>query len=181
MILEYVARPEKEYNPTFIRGRLGRIEVNPSNDNPIIWYEDTATGETKGFEPELVVLAQAILPQITEELAEILGIDSDENGFVKIPDKLLQPMDTTRPGVLASGCVCRPRDIPDSVVQASAVAGRPSEVLTAVVRAKGRILCGTNPMDRERAGAGGTVEWCQFGAGQEASRKGVVGIGVAMR
>lgn len=131
---EYIARARKEYNVTYVRGRPGRIEVNPNNDNPIVWCEDTTTGEIKAFETELVVLAQAMIPQITKELAEILGIELDENGFVEIPDRLLQPTDTTRVGVLACGYVHSPRDIPDSVVQASGAAGRAAELLTAALR-----------------------------------------------
>jgi len=126
---EYITRAKQEYDVTYIRGRPGRIEVNSKNDNPVIWYEDTTTGEIKRFEAELVVLAQAMVPQISEELAEILGIELDENGFAKIPNKLLQPLDTTRPGVFACGYVHSPRDIPDSVVQASGAAGRAAQVI----------------------------------------------------
>jgi len=126
---EYIARAKKEYNVTYIRSRPGRIEVNPDNDNPIIWYEETTTGEVKRFEAEIVVLAQAMVPQITKELAKILGIELDEDGFVKVPDKLLQPLDTTRPGIFACGYVHSPRDIPDSVTQASGAAGRAAEAI----------------------------------------------------
>jgi heterodisulfide reductase subunit A-like polyferredoxin len=126
---EYIARAKKEYNVTYIRGRPGRIEVNPKNDNPIIWYEETTSGEVKSFEAELVVLAQAMVPQITQDLAKILGIELDENGFVKIPDKLVQPLDTTKPGIFACGYVHSPRDIPDSVTQASGAAGRAAEAI----------------------------------------------------
>ena len=127
---EYIGRAKEDYNVTYIRGRPGRIEVNPKNGNTIIWYEETTTGEIKRFEAELVVLAQAMIPQITKELAEILGIELDENGFVKAPDKLLQPLDTTKPGIFACGYVHSPRDIPDSVTQASGAAGRAAEALT---------------------------------------------------
>ncbi len=126
---EYIARAKKEYNVTYIRGRPGRIEVNPENDNPIIWYEETTSGEIKSFEAELVVLAQAMVPQITPDLAKILGIDLDENGFVKAPEKLLKPLDTSRPGIFACGYVHSPRDIPDSVTQASGAAGRAAEAI----------------------------------------------------
>lgn len=127
---EYIARAKKEYNVTYIRGRPGRIEVNHENDNPIIWYEDTASGEIKKFEAEIVVLAQAMIPQITKELAEVLGIELDENGFVKTPSELSQPLDTTKLGIFACGYVHSPRDIPDSVTQASGAAGRVAEVMT---------------------------------------------------
>ncbi len=126
---EYIARAKKEYNVTYVRGRPGRIEVNPKNDNPVIWYEETISGEVKSFEAELVVLAQAMVPQITKELADLLGIELNEDGFVKIPDKLLQPLDTTKPGIFACGYVHSPRDIPDSVTQASGAAGRTAEAI----------------------------------------------------
>ncbi len=126
---EYIARAKKEYNVTYVRGRPGRIEVNPKNDNPVIWYEETISGEVKSFEADLVVLAQAMVPQITKELADLLGIELNEDGFVKIPDKLLQPLDTTKPGIFACGYVHSPRDIPDSVTQASGAAGRTAEAI----------------------------------------------------
>jgi heterodisulfide reductase subunit A-like polyferredoxin len=126
---EYIARAKKEYNVTYVRGRPGRIEVNPKNENPVIWYEETISGEVKSFEAELVVLAQAMVPQITKELADLLGIELNEDGFVKIPDKLLQPLDTTKPGIFACGYVHSPRDIPDSVTQASGAAGRTAEAI----------------------------------------------------
>ena len=127
---EYIARAKKEYNVTYIRGRPGRIEVNPENDNPIIWYEETVSGQVKCFETELVVLAQAMIPQITGDLAKVLGVELDEDGFVKVPDKLAQPLDTTKPGIFACGYVHSPRDIPDSVTQASGAAGRAAEAIT---------------------------------------------------
>jgi heterodisulfide reductase subunit A-like polyferredoxin len=126
---EYIARAKKEYNVTYVRGRPGRIEVNPENDNPVIKYEETTTGEVKEFEAELVVLAQAMVPQITKELAKTLGIKLTEDGFVEVPDKMVQPLDTTRPGIFACGYVHSPRDIPDSVTQASGAAGRAAEAI----------------------------------------------------
>ena len=127
---EYTTRAKEEYNVTYIRGRPGRIEVNPQNQNPIVWYEDTTTGETKRFETELVILCQAMIPSRgTKELAEVLGISLEEYGFVEIPDKLSHPVDSTKPGIFACGYVHSPRDIPDSVVQASGAAARVAEVL----------------------------------------------------
>ncbi len=126
---EFVARAKGEYNVTYIRSRPGKIDVAP-NGNPIVWYEDTTTGETKTFETELVVLCQALIPSRgIGELANILGMNLDTHGFVDIPDKIFHPLDTTRTGILACGYVHSPRDIPDSVVQASAAAARIAETL----------------------------------------------------
>ena len=129
---EYVTRAKEEYNVTYIRGRPGRIDLNAVNGNPIIWYEDTITGETKTFEAELAILSQALVPSKgIEELASILGISLDKYGFAEIPDKLFSPLDTTRPGIFACGYAHSPRDIPDSVVQGSAAAGRAAEATAA--------------------------------------------------
>jgi len=135
---EYIARAKNEYNVTYIRGRPGRIEVSHENDNPVIWYEETTSGEIKNFEVELVVLAQAMIPQINDELAKTLGIELDKEGFAKIPDKLLQPLDTTKPGIFACGYVHSPRDIPDSVTQASGAAGRAAEEIASLSSLRGK-------------------------------------------
>jgi len=129
---EYVTRAKEEYNVTYIRGRPGRIDLNTANGNPIIWYEDTVTGETQTFEAELVILSQALVPSKgIEELASILGISLDKYGFADTPDKLSYPLDTTRPGIFACGYAHSPRDIPDSVVQGSAAAARAAEATAA--------------------------------------------------
>jgi len=130
---EYVTRAKEEYNTAYIRGRPGRVDVN-ENGNPIIWYEDTTTGETKKFETELVILCQAMVPSRgIEKLAEALGISLDEHGFAEIPDKLFRPLDTTRAGIFVCGYAHSPRDIPDSVVQASGAAARVAELVPAEV------------------------------------------------
>ena len=126
---EYIARARDEYNVTYVRGRPARIDV-AENGNPIIWYEDTATRETKTFETELVILSQALVPSVgVQELAARLGITLDEYGFVEIPDRLSHPLDSSRAGIFACGYAHSPRDIPDSVVQASGSAARAAEVL----------------------------------------------------
>jgi heterodisulfide reductase subunit A len=128
---EYILRAKDEYDVTYIRGRPGRIDVNPDNQNPIVWYEDTTTAETTNMEVELVILCQAMIPSRgTEELAGTLGIELNEYGFVEMPDRLLHPVDTTRPGIFACGYVHSPRDIPDSVVQGSGAAARVAELLS---------------------------------------------------
>jgi len=126
---EYIARASQEYGVTYVRGRPANIDV-AQNGNPIIWYEDTATRETKTFETELVILCQALVPSDgINELASRIGIALDEHGFVEIPDRLSRPLDTSKPGVFACGYAHSPRDIPDSVVQASGSAARAAEVI----------------------------------------------------
>jgi heterodisulfide reductase subunit A len=128
---EYVARANREYGVTYVRGRPGKVEVNAENQNPIVRYEDTIGGGQKALEAELVVLCQAMIPSRgLKDLAIALGVALDEHGFAKTSDKLRRPLDTSRPGIFACGYAHSPRDIPDSVVQGSAAAGRAAEVIS---------------------------------------------------
>jgi heterodisulfide reductase subunit A len=126
---KYIQRARDEYNVTYIRSRPGEIKED-AEGNPVLWYEDTTTGEVKSLTAGLVVLAQALLPSRgNEALSEIVGAPLDDYGFFQIEDKLLRPMDTVRPGVFACGFCQSPQDIPDSVTQASGAAARVAEVL----------------------------------------------------
>ena len=84
----------------------------------------------KEMEVDLVVLCQALVPRRGQaELAEVLGIELDEHGFVRVPQRLSEPVATSRPGVFACGYCQAPSDIPESVVQASGAAARVAEAL----------------------------------------------------
>ena len=127
---EYINRAKKEYKVQYIRSRPGRITENHETGNPVLWYEDTQTREVRELEVGLVILCQAMIPHgSNKELTGLLKIETDEFGFVKIPDKLSRPMDTTVPGILACGFCQYSQDIPDSVVQASGAAARAAEIL----------------------------------------------------
>ena len=109
---EYIARARDEYNVTYVRGRPARIDV-AENGNPIIWYEDTTTRETKTFETDLVILSQALVPSVSvRELAARLGVTLDEYGFVGIPDRLSRPLDTSRAGNLRLRLCSQPSGYP---------------------------------------------------------------------
>jgi heterodisulfide reductase subunit A len=73
----------------------------------------------------MVVLACAMIPsEGTPELAGALGVEVAPDGFFKIPDPLGNPLSSTREGVFVCGCASGPKDIPDSVAQASAAGAR---------------------------------------------------------
>jgi heterodisulfide reductase subunit A len=130
---EYVTRAEREYGVEYVRARPARLEEQPETRNVTVIHEDTTTRTPTRRTFDLVVLCQALVPSGgVEELAARLGVELDEHGFIRTPDPLWAPVDTTRPGVLAVGYAAGPQDIPDSVVSASAAAGRVAELLHAV-------------------------------------------------
>ncbi len=135
---EYIIRAREEYNVSYIRSRPGKITADEGSGNPIVWYDETVFGEAgdpvrrvTSMGVELVVLCQALVPHsVHQEIGEKLGLELDDSGFLAIPDKLVRPVDTSVAGIFACGFCQTPQDIPDSVVQASAAAGRVAELLT---------------------------------------------------
>lgn len=94
------------------------------NGNIVVMYEDTYTGEVEEKEFDLVVLSTAIIPSQIGDLAEILDIELDKNGFIKEKDVVFAPFETSREGIYVAGCSQAPKDIPDSVAQGCAAAAK---------------------------------------------------------
>lgn len=108
-----------EEGVNYYRGRPSRIE--PGNESIEATFENTLEEPNKQItrEYDMVVLAPAVIPnEGTQELADTLGIETGPHGFIKTIAET--GIKTTREGVYAAGCVSGPRDIPDSVSQASA-------------------------------------------------------------
>ena len=124
---EYVGRAEKEYQVTYVRGRVAEI-IQDRSQNPIICSENTETGEILRMPVDLAVLATSLIPREgVEKLAQILGVKLDHYRFFQIDP--LSPTDTSKPGIFVCGYCAGPADIPESVAQASAAAARAAEVV----------------------------------------------------
>ncbi|MGQ9604333.1 MAG: FAD-dependent oxidoreductase [bacterium] len=121
---EFYLRGKNQTKIEFIRSSPSRISMDKEG-RLLIRHEDPSTARPSTIAAEMVVLAAAMIPSKgTEELARILGIEIDQDGFFKIPHPLSDPTSTTREGIFACGCASGPKDIPDSVAQASAAAAR---------------------------------------------------------
>ncbi len=124
---EYIARGEREYNISYIRGRVAKI-TEDHDGNPVVWYEETESSKTKKMTVDLAVLATSLMPRKgVQELAKVLDVELDEYNFFKTAP--LNPLDTTRAGIFVCGCCREPTDIPESVVQASGAAERAAETV----------------------------------------------------
>ncbi len=108
----------------YLRGRPSRV-YGLTDGRLAVEYEDTEKGEVRTDHVDMVVLSSAIIPSSdNKKLAEILEISLDEYGFFDSRDLLTAPLDTTRKGIYMAGCAQSPKDIPDSVSQASGAAAR---------------------------------------------------------
>lgn len=107
-------------------------EVYQRDGKLILKGEDTLLGKPYELEADLVVLACGIGPsEGAKELASVLGLEVDEHGFFKEANPL-DPVVSTRPGVFLAGCCQGPKDISDSVAQASGAAARALALISRV-------------------------------------------------
>jgi len=134
---EFVNRARDEWGVKYIRSRPGEIREDARTKSLAIWYDDTLTREIKTLaDIDLVVLCSALTPRASnKKLAEITGVELDDCGFFKVTHPFLAPVDSTVPGIFVCGYCQSPKDIPDSVAQASAAAARAAESL-AVLQAQ---------------------------------------------
>jgi len=91
----------------------------------LIRCEDTLIGRSREIPADMVILCNAIEPQRDAgQVARILGLSRSPDGFFLERHPKLDPVGTTTDGLFVAGCAQGPKDIPDSVAQASAAAAR---------------------------------------------------------
>ncbi len=126
---EYVERA-KRMGIKFTRCRPAKVEEQTSG-KLLLGYVDEDTQRYGEGEFDLVVLSSGLEPpKGVRELAETFGTALDENGFART-----MPFDTVatnREGVYVCGPFSQPKDIPETVVEASGAAARAMVDLAAV-------------------------------------------------
>jgi len=126
----YYERAKKEYGVRFIRSMISRVAEKPRTKNLLLIYVDSE-GRIKEEEFDLVVLSVGLNPsQGAKELAQQLGLELDSYGFCKTGE--FSPLQTNRPGVYVCGAFQGPKDIPETVAQASAAVTGASTLLADV-------------------------------------------------
>ena len=116
---QFKNRAADEYGIRFTRFKVPMVEV-AGPDALSIKYQD-ADGSWKTGEYDIVVLSVGLNPPALDAL-QAAGVELDEYGFVKT--EVSTPIDTTVEGILACGSASGPKDIPETVAQASGAAAR---------------------------------------------------------
>lgn len=107
----------------YIRGRVSKIY--PRGDKLMVDGADTLLGVPVEVEADLVVLATAMVPsQKSNELAKVLSIATDKDGFFQEAHPKLRPVETSTAGIFLAGSCQGPKDIPDTVAQAGGAAAK---------------------------------------------------------
>ncbi len=158
---EFVQRAQEEENVVYLRGRPAK--VYQEGDKLVVWGVDTLSGQQISIKADMVVLAQAIVPRMdVEDLFKKLKIQTDENGFLSEAHPKLRPVETNTSGIFLAGCAQSPRDIPDTVAQAS---GSAAKALTLLSTDKIHHLPIVADVSEELcSGCGICVSTCPYGA-----------------
>lgn len=121
---EYYKRAQRE-GIKFIRGRVAELIEDPETQKITLKAEDTLTRQIIESEFDLVVLSVGLRPNDgTEKIANMLRIAKSSNKFLQEAHPKFRPVDTLTDGVFLAGTVQGPKDIPDTVAQASAASSR---------------------------------------------------------
>jgi heterodisulfide reductase subunit A len=108
----------------YVRGLPGHVEELPDGRLRVA-VENAAGGTLDYYELDMLVLAIGIEPAAgTHKLQEMLGLQLTSDGFFLEAHPKLQPVDAATRGVFYAGCAEGPKDIKESVTQASAAAVR---------------------------------------------------------
>lgn len=125
---EFVQRAIEEEHVLYVRGRVSRVTQH--GDTLLVYGSDTLSGQAVQVEADLVVLATAVVPPASDGLAQSLRTPTDANGFFQEAHPKLRPAETLTAGVFLAGTAQGPKDIPDTVAQASAAAAKALELLS---------------------------------------------------
>jgi heterodisulfide reductase subunit A len=125
----YYERAKNEAGVRFIRSMVSRVVEDPKTKNLSITYlDENQQLATETF--DMIILAVGLTTSAeSRRLAEDLGIDLDESLFYATGS--FEPVHTSRPGVFVAGMLQGPKDIPQTVMEASAAAGASSKLLAA--------------------------------------------------
>ncbi|MFX1469383.1 MAG: FAD-dependent oxidoreductase [Promethearchaeota archaeon] len=125
---KYIERAKEEYGVRYIRRRISNIEEIPNSKDLKLFYE-TENGRIVHEIFNLVVLSVGMQPnQKAKELAKKLDIQLNEYGFCKT--ETFTPVETSKPGIYVCGAFASPKDIPETVIEGSAAAGRVNVLLS---------------------------------------------------
>jgi len=129
---EFYRRARERYGIRCVRCRVSEVKEDPRTHNLILRYVATDDGSQSAIhnpqsaiceeEFDLVVLAVGMeVPEGARALGQRVGVELDDYGFCRTAP--FAPLETSRPGVFALGSFREPKDIPESVVEASGAAG----------------------------------------------------------
>jgi heterodisulfide reductase subunit A2 len=144
----YLNRAREQYGVRLERTRPHTVESVPGSDDLSITYVPADASLPKKEVFDMVVLSTGfVIPPDAAELAARLGIEVNEHAFAKTGS--FSPVATSRPGIYVAGLSESPKDIPETMVQASAAACMAAQYLKSAESAAEEEEEGNLPAERD--------------------------------
>ncbi|MGI9233636.1 MAG: FAD-dependent oxidoreductase [Woeseiaceae bacterium] len=113
---KYYWRSQEEFKVKYIKARIA--EVTSDGEKLIVKGEDTLVKRPITIPFDMVVHAIGMDPNVDNPtLADVFGVDLEENGFVDVANRYGAMGETSRPGVYVAGAATGPETIDDSIAQ----------------------------------------------------------------
>ena len=120
---EFFRRAVEQYGVDYIKGMVGK--VYEENGKLMVQGSDLINNEQVVIPSDLVVLAAAIEPNPSvRNIATMVTASIDTNNFLTEAHAKLRPVESPTAGIFLSGVCQGPKDIPETVSQASACAAK---------------------------------------------------------
>ena len=120
---EFYRRAVENYGVNYIKGQVGKVA--DMGDSLLVQAVDMLEGKRLSIKTELVVLAAAIKPHDSAKgISAMVSSGVDANGFFTEAHPKLKPVESATAGIFLSGVCHGPKDIPETVAQASAAAAK---------------------------------------------------------
>ncbi len=126
---EFTQRTMEDEHVVYLRGKVSRLFRR--GDRVVVWGADTLSNRQVEIAADLVIVAPALQPHPdTARLARMLGLPTDEHGWLIPLDRNVRPVETVRAGIYVAGAATGPMDIPETVAQASGAAAHALKALS---------------------------------------------------
>jgi heterodisulfide reductase subunit A-like polyferredoxin len=123
----YFERARDKYGIQYTRSRISAVHEDPNSKGLILHYQ-SEDGRLVSEQFDMVVLSVGMeISSSVRDLGRRLGVELDEYGFCHTVQ--FNPIESSRPGIYAVGPFREPKDIPESVVEASGAAAASAGLL----------------------------------------------------
>jgi heterodisulfide reductase subunit A2 len=121
---EFINRAQQDEGVVYLRGKVSKIYRD--GDKVMVWGSDTLSSRKVEIAADLVILSMAAVPANSANGQRVPGLELalDADGFYQSSDAELAPMESNLRGVFLAGAGIGPKDIPETVAQASGAAAK---------------------------------------------------------
>jgi heterodisulfide reductase subunit A len=167
---EFLQKTIEEKGLLYLRGRVSRVFQD--DGRVMVLGVDTLTGRMVEVAADMVVLATAMVPsQGVKDLAAKLRATVDRHGFLTEAHIKLYPVESSTKGIYLAGCGQGPKDISDTVSQASATASKVQALLSTDKLLQDPLIAFVD--EGICSGCGICVEICPYEAREIDTRRGI--------